>query len=73
MTTEQRFSADMDRYFARKEREKFQCCRLAMSTALLGMGMQRWCSSVTSFTCPTCETRWERKPEPEIGWNLIEC
>ena len=35
MNIEQRFSADMDRYFRKKERDRYLCCRLAMSANAL--------------------------------------
>ena len=66
MNIEQRFSADMDRYFRKKERDRYLCCRLAMSSEQLGVGMTRWAGVVT-FTCPACGTNWNRTADGQWG------
>ena len=69
MTVAERFARDLDAYFARKEREKFLCCRAGMSSDCLRMGMKAWLK-VQDWKCPSCGTRWHRR-EAELGWNLI--
>ncbi len=68
MTIEERFSQSLDVFYRRKEREKFLCCKLSMSTRAVQIGMRHW-EQAQEWTCEACGALWERGTEG--GWNLI--
>lgn len=69
-TIEQRFSHDLDRFYARKEnRDVFACCRAGMERHAVA-DPKNW-YAMTQWRCDDCGMLWQRNMDSPSSFNAL--